>query len=136
MELIGNWFCQIQYSPPPLPPIQSTVGRHKGIWSLLDSGRFRTGLLSSGIVYTIQETDINGILMQNMDEHLITNRLHVRIYSVSRFHACHLHRYIVLLLSIRLPKSKGIASVSIFALHIYQYISIQTDFMIETCAYS
>ena len=53
--------------------------------ALLDSWRPRTGLLSSGIVYTIEGTDTNGILMQNLDEYLITNRLHVRIYSVSRF---------------------------------------------------
>ena len=50
--------------------------------ALLDSGRPCTGLLLSGIVYTIEGTD-------NMDEHLITNCLHVRIYSVSRFRACH-----------------------------------------------
>ena len=87
--------------------------------ALLDSGRPRTGLLSSGIVYTIEGIETNGTLMQNMDEHLITNRLHVRIYSVSRFRACHYigtSYYYQCLLSL--------------------YISIQTDFMIETCAYS
>ena len=40
-------------------------------------------------------TDTNGTLMQNLEEYLITKCLHVRIYSVSRFHACHLHRYII-----------------------------------------
>ena len=79
--------------------------------ALLDSGRPHTGPLSSGIVNTIEGTDTNGTLMQNLVEYLITNRFHVRIYSVSRFRACHLHRYVVLLLRIRLPKSKGIASV-------------------------
>ena len=76
--------------------------------ALRDSGRPRTGLLLSGIEYTIEGTDTNGTLTQNMDVHLITNRLHVRIYSISRIHACQLHRYVVLLLSIMLTKSKGI----------------------------
>ena len=79
-----------------------TVGRPKP--ALLDSGRPRPGLLSSGIIYTIERTDTKGTLMQNLDEYLITNRLNVRIYSVACFRAYDKHRYVVLLLSIRLPK--------------------------------
>ena len=79
--------------------------------ALFDSGCPRKGLLSPGIVYTIEGTDTNRTLMQNLDQYLVTNRLHVRIYSVTCFHASYLHQYVVLLLRIRLPKSKGIASV-------------------------
>ena len=87
---------------------QPTIARWVGIKEsgrpkplLLGSGRPRTALLSSSSVYTIEGTDTNGTLMQNLDQYLITNRLHVRIYSVSRFHACCLHRYVVLLLIIQ-----------------------------------
>ena len=91
--------------------------------ALLDSGRPRTGLLSSGIVYTIEGTGTNGTVMQNLDQYLITNRLHVRIYSISRFRACYLHRYVVLLLSIRLPKLKGTDSVYFRFAYIAVYFS-------------
>ena len=64
--------------------------------------------------------------------------LHVRIYSASRFRACYLHRYVVLLLStcIRLPKSKGITSVYFRFAYIAYIQTIQINFMIETCACS
>ena len=93
--------------------------------ALLDYGRPRTGLLLSGIVYTIEGIGTNGTLMPNLDQSLITNRLYVRICSVSRFRVCYLHRYVVLLLSIRLPKSKGIASVY------FRFAYIAVDFNID-----
>ena len=75
------------------------VGRHNKICrpkpALLVSGHPPTGLLSPGIVYTNEGTGTNRTLMQNLDQYLITNRLHVTIYSVSRFRACYLHRYVV-----------------------------------------
>ena len=83
--------------------------------ALLDSGHPHRGLLSSDIVYTIEGTDTNGTLTQNLDEYmnLITNRLHVRIYSVSRFvHVIYIGTSYYHCQSIRLPKSKGISSVS------------------------
>ena len=50
--------------------------------ALLDSDRPRTGLLSPGIVYTIEGTGTNGTLMQNLDHYLINNRLHVFVHVI------------------------------------------------------
>ena len=53
------------------PGLYNAVGKHKGICrpkpALRDSGHPPTGLLSIGIVYTIEGTDTNGILMQNLN---------------------------------------------------------------------
>ena len=61
--------------------------------------------------------------MQNLDQYLITNHLHVRIYSVLHFLACYLHRYVILLLSIRLLKLKGIASAYFCLAYIAVYFN-------------
>ena len=104
------------------------MGRHKGMWSSETSvTRFWSSWYGTLVVrHCIHEgTGINGTLMQNLDQYLFTNCLHVSIYSVSRFRACYLHWYVVLLLSIRLPKSKGIASV--YFRFIYIAIYFNTD---------
>ena len=72
-----------------------TVGMHGGIWSSETSvTRFWSSPYGTLVVRHCIHNWRN-TLLQNLDQDLNTSRLHVRIYSVSRFRACYLHRYVV-----------------------------------------